>query len=173
MGVVAGVAAVASLAGTGLSIASTLTKAKGENSADIYKAQSLEHAADVGQVKAVQTSAEDTRRIVDTLGNIDAIRAAAHDDPTSPTGIAVRDYQEALGGMHKAIDVNNILEQSAQDTRDAAYLRTAGKYALQGGELAAAGTLFQGVGKTDFSKFGAGKADTGSPLDKMSLPTDI
>jgi hypothetical protein len=38
-----------------------------------------------------------------TLGSIDAIRAAAHDDPTSPTGVAVRESTERIGAEQRDI----------------------------------------------------------------------
>jgi hypothetical protein len=145
-----------SLIGVGLSAFGQYRAGQGQQEADEYKAESLERAAEVGKVQAVQTSADLTRKMVDTLGNIDAIRAAAHDDPSSPTGAAVRDYQETLGITKRTTAVDNILEQSSQDTADAGYLRTAGKYALLGGELGAAGTIGSSLGKTDFSKFGIG-----------------
>lgn len=141
------VAAAASLAGVGLSAFSSYEKGVGEQSADEYKAQSLARAAEVGKVKAVQTSAQMTEKLNDTLGNIDAVRAAAHDDPTSPTGNAIRDLAEQRGIRAKTITVDNILEQVDQDTADAAYERSAGQYALLGGELSAGATVLGGLGK--------------------------
>jgi hypothetical protein len=39
-------------------------------------------------------------------GNIDAVRAAAHTDPTSPTGAAIRDWNAALGLTQKTIAID-------------------------------------------------------------------
>jgi hypothetical protein len=62
-----------------------------------YKAASLENAAQRGGGAAVQTGASASEKIPSDLANIDAVRAAAHADPTSPTGAAVRDWHETLG----------------------------------------------------------------------------
>lgn len=148
----------ASLAGYALSAIGSLVAGEGQQAAAEYKAESLERAAEIGKVKAVQTSADLTQRLNTTLGNIDTIRAAAHDDPTSPTGGVVRDYQERLGTERRTIAVQNILEQSSQDASDAKYMRTAGQYAMLGGELGAGASLFKGIGTTDFSKFGFGSS---------------
>jgi hypothetical protein len=45
----------------------------------------------------------------------DHVRAAAHADPTSPTGAAVRDWHETLGLTQKSINVDNIIAQSDQE----------------------------------------------------------
>jgi len=134
---------ILSLASAGLSAYGTILKGQGEQAADEYKAQSLERAAQVGTVKAAQTGAQLTERLNNTLGNIDAVRAAAHADPTSPTGAAIRDTAEYQGTREKTITVDNILEQTAQDESDAAYLRSAGKYALLTSDISAAA----GIGK--------------------------
>ena len=55
-----------------------------------------------------------TRNLNITLGNIDAVRAAAHTDPTSPTGAAVRDYAETTGTEQKNIAVDSITAQAQE-----------------------------------------------------------
>lgn len=134
---------ILSLASAGLSAYGTALKGQGENAADEYKAESLERSAEVGKTKAAQTNAQMSEQENSMLGNIDAVRAAAHADPTSPTGAAIRDTAEYQAGRQKSITVDNILEQADQDTADAAYLRSAGKYALMTSDIAAAA----GVGK--------------------------
>jgi hypothetical protein len=91
------------------------------------------------------------------LGNIDVIRAAAHDDPTSPTGAAYRDYQEQIGNTQKSITVTNILAQSQQQEADAAYLRSAGNAALLSGTIGAVGSFLGGAGSA------AGQSSFGLP----------
>jgi hypothetical protein len=88
--------------------------------ADNYKASALEAAAQRGKVAAVQTGGDATRKLSNDLANIDAVRAAAHDDPTSPTGSAIRDWSEQLGLTNKRIAVDNIVAQSNQEMADAA-----------------------------------------------------
>jgi hypothetical protein len=127
---VPGVGQAASVASAGMSAYSDILKGQGTQAADEYKAASLENAAQRGRVAAVQTGAAETIKLATDLGNVDAIRAAAHTDPTSPTGAAVRDWHEQLGLTRKAIDVDNIIAQANQEASDAAYLRQAGKFAL-------------------------------------------
>ncbi len=137
----AGAAAGTSIAGAGLGAYAQILASQGTAAGENYKAASLENAAARGRVAAVQTGASATESLNFNLGNIDAVRAAAHTDPTSPTGAAIRDWNETLGLTKKAIDVDNIMAQSAQESSDAAYLRSASKYALLGGELSAGATL--------------------------------
>lgn len=141
-----------SIASAGLSAYSTVLKGEGTQAADEYQAASLERAANVGKVKAEQTAGQMTEQLNNTLGRIDAVRAAAHADPTSPTGAAIRDTAEYQGGRQETITVDNILEQSNRDTADAAYLRAAGKYALQTSYVGAAAGFLGAAGKS--SAFG-------------------
>jgi hypothetical protein len=136
-----------SIAGAGLAAYSDILKGQGTAAGENYKAASLENAAARGRVAAAQTGASETEKLVQTLGNIDAVRAAAHTDPTSPTGAAIRDWNETLGLTKKSIDVDNIMAQSQQEDSDAAYLRSASKYALLGGELGAGADILGAVGK--------------------------
>lgn len=136
-----------SIAGAGLSAYSSILSGEGTAAGENYKAASLENAAARGRVAAVQTGASDTEKLVNTLGNIDAVRAAAHTDPTSPTGAAIRDWNETLGLTKKSIDVDNIMAQVDQEQSDAAFLRQSSKYALLGGELGAGASIFGALGK--------------------------
>ena len=150
------IAATASLASAGLGAYSAKTQAEGVNAADQYKAAQLERAARVGEIQADQTSADLTRRLNQTLGNIAVMRAAGHDDPSSPTGAAFSEYQEGLGENQRAIAVTNIKEQVLQQRSDAAYLNYAGQQALFAGDLGAGATLLKTAGSTNFSTFGFG-----------------
>jgi hypothetical protein len=71
-----------SIVGAGLSAYANIEKAMGTKQADEYQAAELDRAAEYGRLKATQTSAQMTQKLNQTLGNIDVIRAAAHDDPT-------------------------------------------------------------------------------------------
>lgn len=135
-----------SIGGAGLSAYSDVVKAEGVQQGDIFKADILEQNAKRGQVAAVQTGADYTRKLATDLGNIDAIRAAAHTSPGSPTGAAIRDTHEQLGLTQKSIAVDNILAQSRQQEAEAAYLRSAGKSALLSGYLSAGASLLKGIG---------------------------
>lgn len=124
-----------SAAGSGMS-------AFGTSSADNYQAGELSLEAQQGEVKATQTNASLTSKLNQTLGNIDAVRAAARTDPASPTGAAVRNQTEAVGTSNKNIQVDSIMAQAEQDEAGAAYLRQASSDALlTGGLSAGAGIL--------------------------------
>ena len=143
----AAAAAGTSIAGAGIGAYAQILSSQGTAAGTNYKASALENAAARGRVAAAQTGASETEKLVQTLGNIDAVRAAAHTDPTSPTGAAIRDWNETLGLTKKSIDVDNIMAQSQQEDSDADYLRSASKYALLGGELGAGATLLGGIGQ--------------------------
>jgi hypothetical protein len=134
-----------SLASIGLSAYSTILQSQGVASADEFQASKLESAATYGELKAVQTGGQMTRNLNNTLSNIDAVRAAAHTDPSSPTGAKIRSDQEALGIEQKNITVNSILQQSRQDRADAAYYKSAGKDALFAGGISAAAGIAKGI----------------------------
>lgn len=134
-----------SIAAAGLQAYGSYESGAATKAGDVYKAEELQQAADYGELKAVQTNAQLTRNINLTLGNIDAVRAAAHTDPTSPTGAAVRDYTEEVGTEQKGIQVGNILEQARMDEAGAAYERFAGSQALLAGDIGAAASLLGGT----------------------------
>ena len=139
-----------SLASVGLSAYSTILQSQGKANTDEFQAAKLEQAATYGDLKAVQTGGQLTRNLNQTLGNIDAVRAAANDDPSSPTGAAFRDNQELIGNQNRSITVNSILQQSTQERNDAAYYQSAASNALFAGGVGAAagafGALFKGTG---------------------------
>jgi hypothetical protein len=110
-------------------------QAQGVAAADTFRAEQLQRAAEYGDLKAAQTAGQMTRNLNMTLGNIDATRAAAHDDPTSPTGAAYRGMVEEIGGEQKGITVDSILAQSQEDVANAAYLRQASGQALLAGDI--------------------------------------
>ncbi len=85
-----------------------------------------------------------TRNLNQTLGNIDAVRAAARTDPSSPTGAAVRNTVEATSTENKNIQVDSIMAQANQDRANAAYLRSASSTALLSGGIGAFGDLLKG-----------------------------
>ena len=145
-----------SLAATGFTMLGEYTKSRAEAGAEKFKAEELEQQAQYGELKATQTNAQMTQRLAVTLGHIDAVRAAAHTDATSPTGAAVRGYREELGEQQKEITVENILQQSRRDEADAAYMRSNASNALLGGDLSMLATAFGGVA-------GAMKSMPGTP----------
>jgi hypothetical protein len=151
-----------SLAATGFKMLSDYTTSRGEAGADVYRSELLEQQAQYGRLKATQTNAQLTRNLAITLGHVDAVRAAMHTDPTSPTGAAVRGEMEATGQMRKDITVENILQQTRMDEANAAYMRSQASNALLSGNLAMLGTAFSGAA-------GAMKGMGGTP-DDLSQP---
>lgn len=151
-----------SLASAGLSAYSTILQSEGVAKADEYQADRLDVAAKYGELKAVQTGGQMTRSLNNILGNIDAVRAAANADPTSPTGIAVRDNAEAIGNEQKSITINSILQQARQDTADAAYYRSAAKDALFSSKISAGAGILKGIGQ-GVAAFATGGASLAVP----------
>jgi hypothetical protein len=155
MGAAAAIPAVLSIASAGFNFAGSRTQAEGAQlqaegaqvqaqgvaAGDIYKAEVLEQQAQYGELKATQTNAQLTRNLSITLGNIDAVRAAAHGDPNDPTNAAVRDYVEQTGTEQKGIKVASIEQQAREDESNAAYLRAASSQALLSGNIAAQGDM--------------------------------
>lgn len=136
-----------SIASVGLQTYATLLQSQGTATADTYQADRLETAAQYGELKATQTGAQMTRNLNTTLGNIDAVRAAANTDPNSPTGAAFRDNQETLGTEQKGITVDSINAQAIQDQSDAAFYRQASSSALMSGEITAGANAFAALNK--------------------------
>jgi hypothetical protein len=149
-----------SLASTGFSMAGEYASSRGTAAADVFKQQELEQQAQYGDLKATQTNAQMTQRLAITLGHIDAVRAAAHTDISSPTGAAVRGEREMLGTEAKGITVENILQQSRMDEANAAYMRSAASNALLSGNISMLATAFGGAAG---AMKGMGGAPGGSP----------
>jgi hypothetical protein len=160
-----------SLAATGFKLYGDYLSSRGEAQGDIYKAEVLEQQAQYGELKATQTNAQMTRNLAITLGHIDAVRAAAHTDPSSPTGAAIRGETEMIGTERKGIAVENILQQVRSDEAGAAYARNQAHNALLTGNVAmladafgAAAGAIKGMGGTptpDYSQVLPGGAPLG------------
>src|SRR5205807_7445617 len=89
----------------------------------------------------------------------DAIRAAGHDDPSSPTGAAVRDYAEYQGDRAKRIAVDNLLEDARQKQSRRRLSAQGGRFAIDTSFLSASATLLGGVGKAVTTLPGGGSPD--------------
>lgn len=142
-------APIAALGAAGLSAYSSIEKGAGQQAADQYQADELRQRAQYAGIAATETSANMLDRLNITLGNIDAVRAAAHDNPTSPTGVAVRGMTEQYGDEERAIKVGNIMAQASMDTASAGYLDQAGQFAYSMGELGAGADVLGAIGKTN------------------------
>jgi hypothetical protein len=100
-----------------------------------FSALKSDRAAEYGRLNATQIGGQLTRDLNTTLGNLDAIRSAAHTDPSSPTGAAVRGMEEGIGIDQRNIKVGNVLAQASQSEADAAYYRVAATSALLGASM--------------------------------------
>lgn len=139
-----------------LSAAVPLMSALGTKAADDYQSARLERASEYGKVAATEVSAQGLEKLNVTLGNIDAVRAVGNVDPSSPTTEAIRSRTTYLAERDTNIKVGNILGQVAQNEADAAYLRSAGAFALTQGIVGAGASLSKSIGMTSFGTFGFG-----------------
>src|SRR6516225_11071841 len=140
-----GAAAGLSLAATGFKMYGDYVSSRAEAGADVYQSELLEQQAEYGRLKATQTNAQLTRNLAITLGHVDAVRAAMHVDPSSPTGAAVRGEMEATGQMRKDITVENIMQQTRMDEANAAYMRSQASNALLEGNISMFADAAQGM----------------------------
>jgi hypothetical protein len=156
-----------SLGSMGLQFYATILQSQGVASADQYQTDKLEQAATYGDLKAVQAGGQMTRNLNTTLGNIDAVRAAANTDPSSPTGAALRDNAEAIGTDQKNITVDSILQQSRQDRADAQFYRDASSRALLSGSISAGAGILKGLASV--ASIAAAPFTGGASLAGLSL----
>jgi hypothetical protein len=145
MGAAGAAAGGLSLAATGFKMLGDYTSSRAMAGADVYQSELLEQQATYGRLKATQTNAQITKNLAITLGHVDAVRAAMHTDPTSPTGAAVRGEMEATGQMRKEITVENIMQQARMDEANAAYMRSQSSNALLSGDISMLAHGFQGL----------------------------
>lgn len=155
----------AALAGTALSAYSSYEQGQGTAAADQMKADELARKAQIGQAAAVEANANMTQRLNQSLGNIDAVRAAEHGSAASPTTAALRSTTAALANEDRIIKVGNILSQSEEDTASSDYEKQAGAFAMTQGDLSALAGAANTIGKTNFSGFGLGSPPyAGTPV---------
>lgn len=148
MGQAAGAgAAGSSLASVGLQAYSQVLQGEGTKAADNAQADRLDRSAQYGTLKADQISGQRMEQLNTQLGNIESIRAAAHTDPSSPTGAAIRDYNTMVSQRETNTEVENVLAQKQQNEADSAYLRKAGNFALLTSDISAGATVAKGVGQ--------------------------
>jgi hypothetical protein len=147
--------AAAAVAGAATTAVSAVEQAKGTKAADQFQANVDKTRAEYAGAAAAETNATLTDKLATTLGNIDVIRAAGHTDPTSPTTMALRSRAAEVSNQERAIKVGNIYAQQTADLTDAAYLRSAGDFALNMGYVTAGADVATAIGKTNPNLFGA------------------
>jgi hypothetical protein len=153
MGAAAGpIGSGTSIAALGLSAAGTLMKGQGTKAADEFQAAQAEEAAKFGRLQADLGDTTAREKLVHTIGNIEAIRAAAKTDLTSPTEGAVEDWQRTLSERQRLASDVTLRTQAAVEDASAAYLRKAGDYAVTQSYLQAAAGILGGTSKYLLSK---------------------
>lgn len=134
-------AAIASLASAGFGAGGSVMKGAGTQAADEMQADRLTRAAEFGKLQAAGTDVTMRDELNTTLGNIDAIRAAAHIDPTSPTSAAIRERETLVSDRQRSNALLKIRSQTDEDVASADYLRKAGDYALLQGFVGAGASI--------------------------------
>jgi hypothetical protein len=158
----------ASILSLGLSAAGAIAKGQGTKAADDFQAAQAEEAAKFGRLQADLGDTTSRERLVHTIGNIEAIRAAAKTDITSPTEGAVEDWQRELSERQRLASDATLRTQAAVEDASAAYLRQAGDYAVTQSYLQAAGGILGGVGKYALSLPG-GSSSGGDSSDPTKI----
>jgi hypothetical protein len=133
--------------------------------ADEFQATKANEAAKFGRLQADLNDVTAREWLNTTLGNIDAIRAAAHIDPTSPTTQAVEQWQTQISERQRLAASGTLRAQASADDASAEYLRTAGAFAQQQSYLKAGIDVLGAASKWSGSA-GAGSLGTGG----MGLP---
>lgn len=131
----------------GLSAYSDVEKGAATQASDEFQADKATEAAKFGRLQASLTDTAALEKMNTQLGNIDAIRAAGHIDPTSPTTQAVEDWQSQIMNRQRLAAVGTLNTQAATDDASATYLRQSGQYAQSQGYLNAGIDVVGGIGK--------------------------
>jgi hypothetical protein len=141
-----------------------------------YDAQRSERAAEFGRINADEVDAQFREALNTTLTSIDAIRASSGIDPTSPTGLAIKENETRISDRDRLNKITSIRLQAEEDERSAKYSRSlaeyqraVGKSALGLSYLNATGTAFKGLSSLASSYGGGGGGRTAIDL----MPTDI
>lgn len=148
----AAAAGPASILSLGLTAASDITKGSATQASDDFQADRAERAAQFGQTQALLTNTTMRENLNSTLGNIEAVRAAANADPNSPTGVAMMDRSTQLSDRQRMAAVGSIKSQSEEDQASADYLRSAGDFAVTQSYLSAGTDIAGGLAKAATAK---------------------
>lgn len=98
------------------------------------QAAEAQRAAQVGKIKALDTATQMDDELNTTIGNIQAVRAAANVG-ASPTEAAITDKERDVSNRERNIRVFNINQQVASDEASARFYRRSGRTSLFTGVL--------------------------------------
>lgn len=141
MGFAAAIAAVS----TGFQIAGSIAGAMGQKEGADAAAYAAQRRVEAGKLKALQTDTAMREELFRTMGNIDAVRAAANADPNSPTIFAIKQNTRGNMDTDRRRAVGNIESQVAEDQAAVKFYRSYGRRAMLGGLLSAGGQLASGL----------------------------
>ena len=99
-----------------------------------------------GLIKANQTDTAMTQHLTETLGNINAVRAASGVEMASPSGTAIENATIGLGNQDITRTVGNIQNQAFQDLQASQFYTKAAQTARDNEGLGVAGALIGGIG---------------------------
>lgn len=150
MGTAAAGAGPLSAVSSVMSVAGGILKGEGEQSADDFQAAKLKQSAEYAKGAAAETDTQMRENLNLQLSNIDAVRAAAGIDPTSPTTAALRDKTAMIGDRSRSIQVGNIMAKASQDEADSSYLTQAGQFAYTMGALGGVTGAANNIAKAKF-----------------------
>lgn len=136
-----------SIASLGLGAFSGIQKARGTQAADEFQAAKAKRAADFGRLQAGLTDTVMRENFNTMISNIDVIRAAAHADPTSPTGAAIEAHDKMISDRSRTAALLTIKSQIDEDEASAAYLHKAGLDAVANANLMAGLSIPAAVAK--------------------------
>lgn len=124
-----------SLASAGLTAASGAAQGMGMSASYKQKESQAKRLEFASRTAADQTDAQFREELDKTIGNIEAIRAAAGVSGNSPTSDAIREGEEKASDRQRRIKVGNLLSQADQSAGDASYYSSAAGTALGLGAL--------------------------------------
>lgn len=129
--------AQAGYAAAGLEVVGGLLEAKGKAEGYKYSEEKARRQAAAARTAADETTAQLTDELSTTLGNIQAIRAAAGADSASPTALAIMGKETEVAERQRRIQVGNLYAQAEQSELDRRYFRSAASSALLAGTVGA------------------------------------
>lgn len=137
--------AALAIGATGLQVMGGLSAAQGQAAGYRYAQDRAERLELNAKTAANETDTQLREELGRTLGQIQAIRAAANTDGSSPTAIAIEDEETRQSDRQRRIKVGNLNAQASQYGADAEYYGYAGGQALQTGYLNAFATGIKGL----------------------------
>lgn len=146
----AAAASAASVASLGLTVAGDIMGGSAKKAADDYQAARLEQAAEFGKTQATLTDTTMRENLNSTIGTIQAVRAAAGIDPTSPTSGALIEMNSERADRQRMAAVGSINAQTAEQQASAKYLREAGDFAVTQSYVKAGTDAFSAYAKSPF-----------------------